>query len=587
MSNDDCDGYRDDDPDRDSDRSVPPISLPLLSVVLQLTLVDLDGCDPEGPHTTTTTTTTTTGGGSTGDGTVPNNNIPITTTTTTNTTTTIPEWFTYIESCYDCRNHHHPNILMAQTAPPVSSSSSSSSSSFFSSSSSECVWDTTKFQILQYIQHKDRFIQLSSVLLKSYAYYYHCHSRLLSSSSSSSSSSQSHLQRLRPILILPRTMYHQPYIPERNVTPTETLHTSLFSISHQYPVVGLVQPPPHPFQQQSSVSCAAAMVGLDIVLFDAHYSSKLYQNRMEYLQVYEEYFTQYEWNDCIMMTNNRRHSNDKDDMEVLQEFYIQWSIKEAYTKALGVGMNMDFASFETNIHRSTVCVMTTTTTEEKTEDDDDHRPTNHTNNSPPIPYCYWTTTNDDTNHTGTNNGRVWEWIRQRYDTATNVESSSTQSTHKPVSERRRRPHFVICTIGTVTQVSSTSSSSSSNNHSHQNNNPDTPTNVPPLRPHEEQYYFYFLPLFATTTTTNNNDKNDETPSTTTTTTSTTNTATCRHDEMIGCATICYGPISAINTDPTTTTTTDTSIPHPFPTMQIQSMTLQQLIAFHTGTETAH
>jgi len=31
------------------------------------------------------------------------------------------------------------------------------------------------------------------------------------------------------------------------------------------------------------------------------------------------------------------------------EFYIRWSIKEAYTKALGEGMSLDFKTFETRI----------------------------------------------------------------------------------------------------------------------------------------------------------------------------------------------------------------------------------------------
>ena len=50
-------------------------------------------------------------------------------------------------------------------------------------------------------------------------------------------------------------------------------------------------------------------------------------------------------------------------MDILHEFYIQWSIKEAYTKALGFGMNIDFQSFETEIDLSSAsCIFTTATT---------------------------------------------------------------------------------------------------------------------------------------------------------------------------------------------------------------------------------
>jgi phosphopantetheinyl transferase len=32
---------------------------------------------------------------------------------------------------------------------------------------------------------------------------------------------------------------------------------------------------------------------------------------------------------------------------MLKEFYLQWAIKEAYTKSLGLGMAMEFKSFVT------------------------------------------------------------------------------------------------------------------------------------------------------------------------------------------------------------------------------------------------
>ena len=37
------------------------------------------------------------------------------------------------------------------------------------------------------------------------------------------------------------------------------------------------------------------------------------------------------------------------DESKLQEFYLRWAIKDAYTKALGLGMNVEFQSCETRL----------------------------------------------------------------------------------------------------------------------------------------------------------------------------------------------------------------------------------------------
>ena len=43
-------------------------------------------------------------------------------------------------------------------------------------------------------------------------------------------------------------------------------------------------------------------------------------------------------------------------IEALRRFYLIWTLKEAYTKALGLGMGFDFKRIEYDIHQETVRV---------------------------------------------------------------------------------------------------------------------------------------------------------------------------------------------------------------------------------------
>jgi 4'-phosphopantetheinyl transferase len=51
-------------------------------------------------------------------------------------------------------------------------------------------------------------------------------------------------------------------------------------------------------------------------------------------------FTKSEWDSIV--------DHEGDDM--LNEFYLRWAIKEAYTKAQGRGMSLEFDSFETTLY---------------------------------------------------------------------------------------------------------------------------------------------------------------------------------------------------------------------------------------------
>ena len=523
------------------------------------------------PDTTTTTTTTTKA-----DATITataavavakNVNVSTSTTTTPPPPLTIHEWFALIEDLYD-----PTNTPIAQTAPPPVPPLLSFSTAATAVSS---VWEQTKFQILQYVQNKDRCINLTSVLLKSYAYYENCNTQYHSSSSLSSSS---HQPRTRPIMILPRTSTNQPYIPHT----TPTVSTSLFSISHQYPVVGLVQqqpppPQPHPHPNayrenytDSEYSNNASMVGMDIVIFEAHYNPKLYRSLMEYIHVYEDYFTPYEWHVCMRIPprshQHHRHTHDSrnttvqnDDTVVLHEFYLQWSIKEAYTKALGCGMNIDFQSFHTRIDRSTGRVIRINKNDTHHHDDIDEDTATPQEQQNDLHRHYHNT--GDNNHGHNHRIGLWEWIRQQYYSTIEVESPSTRSTHHAASSGSQhqppppppspqRQHFVVGTIGTVTQVSSTP--------------PDRNSNAPlqSPRPEKEKYYFYFYPIFQSDDGNNSNyDSNDING----------------HDDMIGCASICYGPISTL---PLPIDHETASATLPFPNLHIQYTSLQQLVEYH-------
>ena len=42
------------------------------------------------------------------------------------------------------------------------------------------------------------------------------------------------------------------------------------------------------------------------------------------------------------------YPDDNDDM--MMEFYLRWSMKESYTKALGLGLHLEFSTFETQLN---------------------------------------------------------------------------------------------------------------------------------------------------------------------------------------------------------------------------------------------
>lgn len=173
--------------------------------------------------------------------------------------------------------------------------------------------------VQKFVKVQDRFLSLVSFLLKSRAFH-----------QTHGNSGSSRL----PIVNLPRTKHRKPFIPPRIpsnvVMPDENVFP--LSVSHQYPFAGcarLLSPP-----QGTRV-----LVGLDIVVFD-EYNRRLYQSVLEFCRVFRGSFA---------ATEMARIEHAGDDGAILRELYLRWAIKEAYTKALGVGLGFEFQSFETRL----------------------------------------------------------------------------------------------------------------------------------------------------------------------------------------------------------------------------------------------
>jgi len=183
-------------------------------------------------------------------------------------------------------------------------------------------------EILAFVKPQDRMMALASVLLKSMAF-----TNLL----------QLEFRQPRTVAILPRTKYRKPFIPMNLIAGTddEIPQTSI-SLSHQWSFVGLCQidhglvfgqaVEENARQVKSLPHCK---VGFDIVVFEPP-NPRLYSSVREFAEVFQESFDRVEWQ-SIENANPSEH--------MLRELYVRWAVKEAYTKALGLGLSQ-FNSFQ-------------------------------------------------------------------------------------------------------------------------------------------------------------------------------------------------------------------------------------------------
>jgi len=138
--------------------------------------------------------------------------------------------------------------------------------------------------------------------------------------------------------------------PPDIIIPNELLQHPM-NVSHQFPYVGIINRLTLSPNSKLDVTISStdddndeslrSLLGLDIVSFDESIigeGKRLYSTFDEFLDVFEGSFTKWEWGRIRRMSSGR---------EKLREFYVRWAVKEALTKALGVGMGLDFSDFET------------------------------------------------------------------------------------------------------------------------------------------------------------------------------------------------------------------------------------------------
>lgn len=207
--------------------------------------------------------------------------------------------------------------------------------------SNRALESSVRRDVFKFVQIKDRYLSLVSVLLKSRAYHRsmsRCYSRDRATVQPASASRG----RRKALVVLPRTPHGKPYLPNPTTNDTDRVGFQLpqFNVSHQYPVVGLAQLLPSS-QVMSSASDidigygSNLQIGFDVVMFDP-YPAALYQGAVEFVEVFRDKLTCAEWEHLMGMASS--------DTELLREFYLHWAVKEAYTKAIGVGLGFDFSS---------------------------------------------------------------------------------------------------------------------------------------------------------------------------------------------------------------------------------------------------
>jgi phosphopantetheinyl transferase len=181
------------------------------------------------------------------------------------------------------------------------------------------VYNVVRKEILRFVKPRDRYLALGSLLLKSQVFH----------------DTYAHLDRSL-IVNVPRTEHKKPYIPvATRLGHIEECDVYPFSISHQFPFVASAR-----LLTETSDSTKREhpiQVGVDIVIYENH-NPQLYDSVLEFVDAFRSSFSDAEWGDLQFCRENEHN--------LLRELYLRWATKEAYTKALGVGLGFNFASFD-------------------------------------------------------------------------------------------------------------------------------------------------------------------------------------------------------------------------------------------------
>lgn len=211
--------------------------------------------------------------------------------------------------------------------------------------------------IRRYVRLSDRYIAWASLLVKRLVFY-RAHASILRDSISEQIPPPDF-----PLVDLPRTEYKKPFIPSPSSSSSRFRKTKRedrysdtfnyhhrdiewfpFSISHQFPWIGVAHI--ETLSGSSTITTTRQnppfCLGIDIVHMESP-NPRLFQNDEEFVEIMGSLTPQ---------ERRRLWSYPKQNKFLLYEFYLVWSMKEAYTKALGVGMGLAFDSF--GIHLSDV-----------------------------------------------------------------------------------------------------------------------------------------------------------------------------------------------------------------------------------------
>lgn len=195
--------------------------------------------------------------------------------------------------------------------------------------------------ILRYMRDSDKLMAICSILLKSRCFH-------LSSKQFDRVSHLSSTISDLSIVNLPRTKNNKPFLPMKPLKEkcTQINNTNQFSISHQYPMIGIVQMSDsyyHGSQKNNTSETknkdSNGNLGLDIVVYD--------ERLIETMKCFESEFTSTEWK---MIESSSADEIDQTGENLrVKNLLFYWCIKEAYTKALGKGLLIPFSSFSISI----------------------------------------------------------------------------------------------------------------------------------------------------------------------------------------------------------------------------------------------